>query len=187
MRRLAFIASAVIAAAMGGALAQHARRHRLVIVHPSDPISEMSDAGANPSFPVFFKELRRLGYVEGENLIVERYSGEGRIERDAELARKAVGTNPDVIFAFSTRILLALQEVTATVPIVGIGGDPVAQGLVPNLARPGGQYHRRQRRRGARTLRQAPRNSPRGCPSVIASGAPPSSRGVGGHRASPLH
>jgi putative ABC transport system substrate-binding protein len=139
MRRREFIVGVAIAGAMQGrAQAQHAKRYRIAIVHPSDPISEMGETGDNPSFPILFKELRRLGYVEGANLIVERYSGEGRLERDVDLARNAISDNPDAIFAVSTRILLAFKQATTTVPIVGIGGDPVAQGLVPNLARPGG-------------------------------------------------
>ncbi len=53
-----------------------------------------------PFYRAFFEELNRLGYVEGQNLGVERYSGEGRTERYGELARDVVNTRPDLILAF---------------------------------------------------------------------------------------
>ena len=76
---------------------QAAKTHRIAIVHPSVSISEMNETGDHPYYPALFKELRRLGYVEGKNLIVARYSGEGREDRYPELCREVVGTMPDVI------------------------------------------------------------------------------------------
>jgi hypothetical protein len=55
----------------------------------------MNETGDHPYYPALFKELRRLGYVEGKNLIVARYSGEGREDRYPELCRDVVGTKPD--------------------------------------------------------------------------------------------
>src|SRR5215831_4428013 len=72
--------------------------HRVAVVHPSAPVSELNEAGGS-GYRAFFQGLRRLGYVEGRNLVVERYSAGGRQDRYAELARDVVRTNPDLIFA----------------------------------------------------------------------------------------
>jgi putative ABC transport system substrate-binding protein len=81
--------------------------------------------------------LRRLGDVEGENLIVARYSGEGRPQGYAELAREVVARNPDVIVPIGPPIMQAVSAATGTIPIVGSGAY-TELGLVPSLARPGG-------------------------------------------------
>src|SRR5215472_4229611 len=82
--------------------------------------------------------LRRLGDIEGQNLTVERYSGEGRPERHANLAREVVDRNPDVIVASTDAIAQAARAANGAVPIVWIGGDPIQAGLATSLARPGG-------------------------------------------------
>jgi putative ABC transport system substrate-binding protein len=89
-------------------------------------------------YRAFFEELRRLGYIEGQNLVVERFTAEGRTEHYPELVRNVVRTNPDVIFAITTRMVLDLIAVTTAIPIICITPDPIATGLVANLARPGG-------------------------------------------------
>jgi hypothetical protein len=53
-------------------------------------VADLSETGT-PRFVAFFKELRRLGYVEGQNIVVERYSGAGRTEHYSELASEVVG------------------------------------------------------------------------------------------------
>jgi putative ABC transport system substrate-binding protein len=98
----------------------------------------MSETGNNPGWAALFNELRRLGYVEGSNLIVDRYSGEGREERYAELCREVVRTNPNLIVAVTGRLVLGLKAATNTIPIIGQFGDPVAAGIVDSIARPGG-------------------------------------------------
>ena len=89
-------------------------------------------------YRAFFEELSRLGYVEGQNLGVERYSGEGRPERYAELARDVVNTHPDLILAVGAPLSLDFKMATTTIPIVTIIIDPIAMGLVASIARPGG-------------------------------------------------
>jgi hypothetical protein len=79
------------------ARAQPASVHRIAIVRPSGSVAEMTEAGDNPSYTVLFKELRRLGYIERQNLSVERYSTEGHRERYTELAREVVRTKPHLI------------------------------------------------------------------------------------------
>ena len=117
---------------------QPANAHRIAVVRPSGSVADMTEAGDNPSYRALFNELRRLGYVERQNLIVERYSGEGHQERYAELAREVVRTKPHLILAASTPLVLIFKAATDTIPIVGAMADPVAMGVVSNLARPGG-------------------------------------------------
>ena len=100
-------------------------------------VSDMR-ADKEPIYRTFFEELNRLGFIEGQNLVVERYSAEGRRERHMELARDVVGTHPDVILVFGSPLTLAFKAATTVIPIVGQTGDPVALGLVPSLAHPGG-------------------------------------------------
>ena len=67
--------------------------------NPDDPPDRN---GWGSAWRAFFRELRRLGYVEGEDLIIERYSAEGHHERYADLAREIVARNPDVIVTGTT-------------------------------------------------------------------------------------
>src|SRR5262245_27097125 len=112
--------------------------YRVAVVRTPGLVADMTEAGDNPSFRAFFQELRRLGYVEGQNLIVERYSGEGHQERYPELARQVVRTEPHLIVAVSTPLVLIFKAVTDKIPVIGVMADPVAYGVVSNLARPGG-------------------------------------------------
>jgi len=98
---------------------------RIAFVHPSIKVSEISASG-RPYYRAFFEELSRLGYVEGQNLRVERCSGEGRPERYAELARDVVNTHPDLILAVAARLSLDFKMATTTIPIVSIINDPIA-------------------------------------------------------------
>src|SRR5215475_7864917 len=62
-------------------------QNRIAIFHPAIPTTHLTETGGGSAWRAFFAELRRLGYVEGENLIIERYSAEGHHERYADLAR----------------------------------------------------------------------------------------------------
>ena len=110
---------------------------RIAIVFPSAKVGEISVSGP-PRYRAFFEELSRLGYVEGQNLGIERYSGEGQPERYAELARDVVNTHPDLIATLGAHLSLDFKMATTTIPIVTIVIDPIAQGLVASIARPGG-------------------------------------------------
>jgi ABC-type uncharacterized transport system substrate-binding protein len=84
--------------------------------------------------------LRDLGYVEGQNLKVERRRAGGRVERLPALAAELVGHAPDVLFAAGSAAVRAAQEATRVIPIVILiaGQDTVELGLTPSLSRPGG-------------------------------------------------
>ena len=116
---------------------QPAKMKRIAFVNSSGKVSAISVSGS-PYYRAFFEELSRLGYVEGQNLGVERYSGEGRPERYAELARDVVNTHPDLILAVGGRLSLDFKMATTTIPIVTMIIDPIAMGLVASIARPGG-------------------------------------------------
>src|SRR5262249_14012375 len=115
------------------AVAQTTNR-RIAFIYPTLPIELISET--NPSWQIFFAELRRLGDVEGQNLTVDRYSAEGHPERYAEVARLAVSRNPDLIVTFPDTLASAALKATQTIPIVAIMGDPLRGGLVTSLARP---------------------------------------------------
>jgi putative ABC transport system substrate-binding protein len=125
---------------MGRAQAQQTGKvYRIAFAHPTVPVADQNQAGKGSlAIPAIFEELLRLGYVEGRNLLIERYSGEGRSARYPDLARQLVSRNPDLIIAFGPFIVLDLKAATSTIPIVGIFGRPVELGIVPSLARPGG-------------------------------------------------
>jgi putative ABC transport system substrate-binding protein len=116
---------------------ERAKQHRIAIVIPAGPVASIDDPG-RLLYRAFWEELRRLGDVEGKNLTVERYSGEGRPEGYADLAREVVSRNPDVIVAGTNPIALAARAASGTIPIVWIGGDPIRDGLATSLAHPGG-------------------------------------------------
>ena len=139
MRRRDFITALGTAAAwpLAARAQQPSKMKRIAIVNPASKVSEMSVSG-HTGWRAFFEELSRLGYVEGQNLGVERYSGEGRPERYAELVRDVVNTHPDLIFAVAARLSLDFKMATTTIPIVTLVIDPIAIGLAASLARPGG-------------------------------------------------
>jgi len=136
-RRTALLGAAALLALSPGAARAANKTFRLAIVHPSHPVSGMTEAGI-AQYRAFFRELRRLGYAEGRNLLVDRWSAEGQAGRYLELARAVLAQSPDVILAGGTGPVTALQASTRTTPIVGIMSDPVAAGLAFSLARPGG-------------------------------------------------
>lgn len=87
----------------------------------------------------FVQGLRDLGYIEGQNLVIERRFMEGKAERLPELAAELVRLNVRVIVAGGQPPPVAAKRATATIPIVMTNfSDPVGLGLVTNLARPGG-------------------------------------------------
>ena len=133
-----FITGLLLAAATGPVRAQApAKQHRIAIIVPAGAVASIRDTG--PRFwRAFFEELRGLGDAEGQNLTVERYSGDGRPEGYADLTRNIVDRNPDLIVAISTGVARAARAATGTIPIVWTGVEPIRFGLATGLARPGG-------------------------------------------------
>jgi putative ABC transport system substrate-binding protein len=109
---------------------QPGRRYRLGILHNQGPQS--------PMFPPFYDELRRLGFVEGQNLIVEARGYALRTEQFPAIASELAHAEVDAILAGGTAAARAAQAATRTIPILTLNDDMVGQGLVASLARPGG-------------------------------------------------
>jgi putative ABC transport system substrate-binding protein len=83
--------------------------------------------------------MRELGYVDGQNIVMELRSGESKPERFREVAVDVVRSAPDVIWTHGLSTLLAARQATTTIPIVvGVSRNLVEQGIVASLARPGG-------------------------------------------------
>lgn len=83
--------------------------------------------------------LRDLGYVEGRNIVVEYRWAEGKYERFPTLIAELLTAKVDAIVTAGTPAAMAVKKATTTVPLVMVAvGDPVGVGLVPGLARPGG-------------------------------------------------
>ena len=139
MKRREFVAalSGAVAWPLAARAQQSSGMKRIAVVSPATKIGDMGVNGSR-FYRIFFEELRRLGHVEGQNLVVERYSGEGRIEHYADLARDVVTTHPDLIFSQTRPFASNFKAATTTIPIVTLTSDPIAGGLVSSLARPGG-------------------------------------------------
>lgn len=133
--------SALVVAPMP-AWAQRAKTTvRVAAILTTSPVAEM--AGADPKHPMirgFVHELRVLGYVEGENLILERRSLGGKPDSYPDVIAELVGLHTDVIVTAGTSDLLGrAKDVWDSVPVVMFGSDdPVPSGLAKSLAHPGG-------------------------------------------------
>ena len=97
-------------------------------------------AGTLPrTMPAAFRdELRERGWVEGQNLVIERRGADGHSDRVPVLAAELVQMNLDVIASFGAVAGAAMKKATTTIPIVATTGDPVRLGLVSNLSHPEG-------------------------------------------------
>jgi putative ABC transport system substrate-binding protein len=94
---------------------------------------------ADPALAAFKQGLQELGYVEGKNLTLQLRFADGKFERVPGLATELVSLKVDIIVSFGTVTTIALQKATSTIPIVMASTfDPVGNGLVRTLARPGG-------------------------------------------------
>jgi len=124
------------------ARAQPARKvYRIGILGSTSMTSDM--VGPQPQSPTvnaLLRGLRELGYVYGEHFVTEPRGGAGKPERFPDLAAELVRLQVDVIVA-GQPLLPALKQATSTIPVVmGGAGDPVRQGFVQSLARPGGNF-----------------------------------------------
>ncbi len=86
----------------------------------------------------FRQGLRELGYVEGQNIVIEYRFAEGKLGRLPGLVAELLRLNVDVIFAYGTPAIRVLKKAKTTIPVVTVSGDPVRNGFVTSLASPGG-------------------------------------------------
>ncbi len=102
-------------------------------------LAAVSAAADAPRLEAFRQGLRELGYVEGQNIIIDFRHEAGSFERLPEIANELIGQKPDVLVGVTTNAAQALKKATTTIPIVFMGvTDPVTAGLVESLPRPGG-------------------------------------------------
>jgi putative ABC transport system substrate-binding protein len=93
----------------------------------------------DPNTESFHRGMRELGYVDGQNIVIEYRFADGRPERLPELAADLVRLGPDMIFALGGDVAPDASKATKTIPIAfAVSTDPVLSGLVTSLARPGG-------------------------------------------------
>ena len=135
MKRREFIAGLGGAAAWPlMARAQQGRKVRRIGL-----LSGASREGASGNIDAFLQGMRELGYVEGRDFITDLRFADGNYERFTELAAELVQLKPDVIVTGTTAAIRTLQRATTTIPIVLANStDPVGNGFVASLARPGG-------------------------------------------------
>jgi len=143
MKRRDFITvlGGVAAAWSLAARAQQAGRvYRIGLVFTTSPVAEM--VGPDPIHPLvrsFVQSLATLGYLQGQNLLLEHRSAEGKFERFPEIIRQLVSLKLDAIVTVANPMTQAAKDVTGTIPIVmAYSVSPVEQGIVQSLNRPGG-------------------------------------------------
>src|SRR6516162_10215786 len=86
----------------------------------------------------FFDKLRRAGFIEGQNLTIDYLAFAPHIDLISQYAAELVIAQPDVLYAASEAAIHAVQQATKSIPIVGIAGDMVGEGLVESFTRPNG-------------------------------------------------
>ena len=118
------------------ARAQQANRvRRIVFLHG---IAE-NDPEAQARIVAFRQGLETFGWVENDNVQIEHRFGSGDLARMQALTAELVSSAPELIVASSSPVIAALKQATRTIPIVfSVVNDPLGQGFVPSLARPGG-------------------------------------------------
>lgn len=110
------------------------------IAGAASPAEMAGPEPAAPTLRAFLRGMQALGYVDGKNIVIERRSAESRFERVAGIVAELLGTGVDVVVATGKGTAAAAKRATTAVPIVVVtsSDDPVADGLVQSLARPGG-------------------------------------------------
>jgi putative ABC transport system substrate-binding protein len=120
----------LLAAPLATDAQQQTKMHRIGLLHGGNPPPQILEG--------FQQGLRDLGYVEGQNLVIELRAAEGSAERLRDGVAELVQLQVDVLVGVGTAAIRAAQHATHTIPIVMAGtADPVGQGLVASLARPG--------------------------------------------------
>jgi putative ABC transport system substrate-binding protein len=133
-QRREFLATAVLFLALPLAGAQQAGK-----VYRIGYLSAPTRESVEHVVQAFLRRLRELGWVEGQNLVIEYQWAEGKVERLPALAAELVRRKVDLIVAPAASAVLAAKNATSSIPIVMIfPGDPVAMGLIASLRRPGG-------------------------------------------------
>ena len=130
---MAVIAGGLLAAPLAAEAQQPEKLYRIGMLERTSPAINAANLDG------FRRGLRELGYVEGKNFVIEYRSADGRDDRYPGLAAELVRLKVDLIVTRGTPAALAAKNATGTIPVVITGlADPVGQGIVASLARPGG-------------------------------------------------
>ena len=136
MKRREFVSllgSAMVLWSFAGEAKQSSKPYRIGFLGNSTPALEANLVGP------FHNGLRDLGYIEGQNVVIEHRWAEGNYARFPALIADLVARNVDVIVTAGTPASVAVKKATTSIPLVMIAvGDPVGSGLAESLARPGG-------------------------------------------------
>ncbi|MGH7306262.1 MAG: ABC transporter substrate-binding protein [Candidatus Rokuibacteriota bacterium] len=140
MPRTTPLAAALMLTVAAGTVVAHGVAGTQAVARPVRVgILDAGGAATDSYFRAFFKRLRELGWVDGQNLAIEILRAEGNAEVLPALASELVQRRVNVIVTSGTTAIQAARQATDTIPIVMAGGgDPVASGLIRSLARPGG-------------------------------------------------
>jgi ABC-type uncharacterized transport system substrate-binding protein len=114
---------------------------RIALVFPNSPVADMTGPHpASPAARAFLEAMRELGWIDGQNITIERKSAEGRPERYAGLVQELLRLKPNLIVCPAGTLTRAIAQATNVIPIVIAGAlfDPVASGFAKSLAWPGG-------------------------------------------------
>jgi ABC-type uncharacterized transport system substrate-binding protein len=113
--------------------------HGAAKVYRVGHLSTSGKAASKSTIDAFREGMRALGYVEGQNWVLDERYAEGKAESLASLAQELIHHNPDVLLVSTTPGNVAAKAATSTIPIVMVlVADPVGVGIVQSLARPGG-------------------------------------------------
>jgi len=133
LRVLFALAAGILLLPLGASAQTVAKVYRIAFLDTTPPDLR------SPNQMAFYEELRQRGYVEGQNLVVERRNAGGQPDQLPALARELVALRPDLIIASGPQPSRAVKDATSTIPIVMVAvADPVRAGLAASLARPGG-------------------------------------------------
>jgi ABC-type uncharacterized transport system substrate-binding protein len=114
---------------------------RIALVFANAPVADLTGPRpAQPNARAFLEAMRELGWIDGQNITIERRSAEGRPDRYAGLAQELLRLKVDLIVCPAASLTQSIQQATSAIPIVIAGAfvDPVAEAGVKSLARPGG-------------------------------------------------
>jgi formaldehyde-activating enzyme involved in methanogenesis len=135
MRRRIFLAGLICSCVVRSASVQHSGKiWRVAYLNPG-----VATAGGSSIYRDWLQRIGELGYVEGENLVVDLRYAEGDYSRLPQLVHELIELKPDAMLAIATPAIAAAQRATTTIPIImGPATDPVGSGFIKSLSRPGG-------------------------------------------------
>ena len=132
------VVAGLVAAVPRASHSQHAPK-RLALYDPSEANAVLRPTSDQRYFRAFFDELRRLGYVANQDLTIEPYGREQNTSGPEALAAEVLRGKPDLVYAIGPAAAL-FKQLTTSIPIVALTGDPIALGIADSLSHPGRNF-----------------------------------------------